>query len=182
MDFAERMSLWVDAFAAVHLQAAQQSVRSLAAAPARVAAPSAPALFADVQRVRAALAHAIAREVTHDDGPRFAAYRQRHLELQHQMELMVVPLRDHVRQALVRGSPRLRQLVALDATFDEVLARREQALLPATAALVERRFGEMELPAFEQHWRDVLLAEVELRLQRITGLVEAVAAETSSAP
>ncbi|QJW85698.1 DUF3348 family protein [Ramlibacter terrae] len=98
------------------------------------------------------------------------------------MELMIAPLRDHVRQALGRGSARLRQLAALDATLDEVLARREQALLPATAALAERRFGDMEPAAFEQHWRDVLRAEVELRLQRITGLVEAVANEMNPSP
>lgn len=182
MDFAERMSLWLDAFAAVRLQSAHQSIRSLATAPGRPAAPDAPALFADVQRVRSALEKAIARAVAHDGVPKYAAYRQRHLELQHQMELMVAPLRDHVRQALARGSARLRQLAALDAALDDVLAGREQALLPVAATLMERRFDELELPAFEQAWRDVLAAEVDLRLQRVTGLVEAVANETDPHP
>jgi hypothetical protein len=175
-DFAERMSLWVDAFAAVRLQAAQQAARSLRA-PAVVPRQRAAALAADVQRVRAALAAAIARKLTHDEAPAYAAYRQRHLELQHQMELMVAPLREHVRQALGRGSTRLRQLAALDAALDDVLAPREQKLLPAAAALLERRFGELALDVFERQWREVLLAEVDLRLERVTGLVEALSNE-----
>ena len=58
------------------------------------------------------------------------------------MEQMIQPLREHVRQALSRVSPQLRQVAALDAVMAQVLAAREQALLPKVPALLERRFAQ----------------------------------------
>jgi len=202
MDFAERLSLWLNAFDAIGLQAAHQSIRSITvAAPAQ--SPPAPrgqprALEADLERVRAALANAIAQDPLPPADATHAAYRQRHLELQRQMEQTIGPLRDHVRQALSRRSPRLRQLAALDAVLEQWLAPREQAVLPAVAALAERRFEQLRrehrqaleaagaaddpalwrapggwLHAFERDWRQALAAELELRLEPVAGLVEA---------
>jgi hypothetical protein len=106
------------------------------------------------------------------------AYRQRHLELQRQMEQMVGALRDHVRQAVSRVSPQLRQLAALDAAMEQVLAPREQATLPTAVTLLKRRFEQLRsadggTDAFAAEWRQALLAEMELRLEPVTGLVEA---------
>ncbi len=193
--------------------------------------PRAADLSEDVARVRGALLHAIAQEplpVALPGDPlvdlqrrragaassetktpslealadaAFAPYHQRHLELQRQMEQLVSPLRDHVRQTLGRTSPRLRQLAALDASFEPILAKREQALLPTTATLAARRFAHwrqqweagadeaaqdpaqaMErwrapggwLHAFAQEWRHALQAELEARLEPVMGLVEAL--------
>lgn len=216
MDFAERMSLWFNAFDAIRLQAVHQSIRSVpaapgAAAPARRTAGTrqAQALAENFQRVRAALAHAIAQEIlalpaVRDEGPAYAPYRQRHAELQRQMELMIAPLRDHVRQALTRASPRLRQLAVLDAALEQMLTPREQAILPTAATLMERRYRQLQLaqreatetaaqqeqstpapiaPAwletFEKDWRQALLAELDLRLEPVAGLIDALTHESN---
>jgi hypothetical protein len=188
MDFAERLSLWLGAFDAMGLQAAQQAV-----ATARDAASPSPlkakALADDLQRVRGALASAIAQDPLFGDAPAFAPYHERHLQLQRRMEQLIVPLRDHVRQEVSRQSPRLRQLAALDAVFEHALARREQALLPTVAARMKRRFEHWRATEadandagawerdFAAEWRQVLLAEVDLRLEPVAGLIEALATD-----
>jgi hypothetical protein len=103
---------------------------------------------------------------------------------------MIVPLRDHVRQAVGRASARLRQLAALDAALDDMLARRRQALLATTPGLLERRFKLLRqqhaapdwLPVFEQQWREALTVETDLRLQPVAGLVDALRDATNLPP
>jgi len=94
--------------------------------------------------VRTVLANAIAQDplaLAHftpdaaDAG--HAVYHQRHQELQRQMAQRVGALRDQVRKAVSAVSPQLRQLALLDATFEELLAAREDALLPTTTHLLE---------------------------------------------
>jgi len=212
MDFAERLSLWFNAFDAIRLQALHQSLRSDDAAalarPVRKPQARTGGLAEEVQRVRAILARAIAQDpMTDNPDTGYAAYRRRHAELQGRMELMIAPLREHVRQALAGASPRLRQLAALDAGLEQVLATREQTLLPTVATLLERRFRQLQRahesalepaggpeeaaapgrpdswqPIFEQDWRDALLAELDLRLEPVTGLVEALTNESNIQP
>ncbi|WP_168109554.1 DUF3348 family protein [Ramlibacter lithotrophicus] len=149
MDFAERLSLWLNAFDAIGLQAAHQSIRAVTApAPASREATAAPRgqsslLEADLQRARAALANAIAQDPLPDPDAGYAPYRQRHAELQRHMEQMIGPLREHVRQTICRRSARLRQLAALDAALEQWLAPREQGVLPTVAAIAERRFDRL---------------------------------------
>jgi hypothetical protein len=231
LDVAERLSAWVGTLDAIRLQSAHQAIRAMgpAGTAPRVGsvAARARALAEDLQRVRSALAHAIAQDPVQlaagpalrpaagrvepvkasaaselaDIGP--ALYQQRHADLQRQMDLMIAPLREHVRGALARASTPLRQLAALDATLEEVFAPREQALLPTTGALLERRFEQLRqahrdalaaagaeddparwrraggwLHAFEQDWREALHAELQLRLAPVTGLVEAFGKES----
>jgi hypothetical protein len=188
MDFAERLSLWLGAFDAMGLQAAQQPV-----ATGRDAAAARPlkakALADDLQRVRGALASAIVQDPLFGATPAFAPYHERHLQLQRRMEQLIAPLRDHVRQEVSRHSPRLRQLAALDAVFEHALARREQALLPTVAARMKRRFEHWRATGtdandagawerdFAAEWRQVLQAEVDLRLEPVAGLIEALATD-----
>jgi len=190
MDFAERLSLWLNAFDAIGLQAAQQAIRSIAtAADGKPGArpPRAEDLAEDVQRVRSVLARAIAQDflALATPGPDgagdrgYAPFHQRHQELQRQMEQMVGALRDHVRQALGRVSPRLRQLAALDASMEQLLAQREQALLACAPALLRRRFAQRAdadaaAQAFLSDWREALLAELDLRLEPVVGLLAAL--------
>lgn len=209
MDFAERLSLWLNAFDAIGLQAAHRSIRAIqAVAPGKLPHPRSAlpgALEEDVRRVRSTLAKAIAQDPPPDAG--YSVYLQRHLELQRQMELMIGPLRDHVRQSLSRVSPGLRQLAALDAVLEQVLAPREQLLLPTVPSLVERRFEQLRLahrqaleaagqeddPAlwrqpggwldlFGKDWRQALLAELDLRLEPVAGLIEALSNELKNQP
>lgn len=187
MDFAERMSLWLNAFDAIHLQAAHQAIRTAATAPASRGARKAD-LAEDFRQARAVLARAIARDplAELDAAERaeagYAPYQRRHQELQRQMEQMVGALREHARQALARGTPRLRQLAALDAAMEQLLARREEALLPRAIGLLAQRFAELKRAddgsggwraAFERDWRQALLAELDLRLEPVAGLVDA---------
>lgn len=212
MDFAERLSLWVNAFDAIGLQAAQQSIRAITTTatrqPAAARPPRLDALQEDFQRARSALATAIARELEVITGEAaYGPYQQRHLELQRQMAMMIEPLRAHVRQALGRVSTALRQLAALDAVFEHLLAAREQALLPTAGSLLERRFEQLRLAhrqaleaagqpddpaawrqpggwlhAFEGDWRQALLAELDLRLEPVAGLIEALVNELKHRP
>ena len=94
---------------------------------------------------------------------------------------MIAPLRDHVRQTLSRISPKLRQLAALDAVLEQLLAPRAQLLLPEVASLMERRFEHLAQSdaagwpeAFAKDWRLALLAELDLRLEPVAGLIEAL--------
>jgi hypothetical protein len=190
MDFAERLSLWLNAFDAIHLQACHQALKSIAvAAPGKPSAPrrtGTQSVADDLQRVRAVLAKAIAQDPLAFEPPSaepaYAPYHQRHLDLQRQMEQMISALRDHVRQSICRVSPRLRQLAVVDAAFEQVLARREQALLPTAPGLLKRRFEQLRneeggLETFARQWREALLAELDLRLEPVAGLVDALGNE-----
>lgn len=218
MDFAERLSLWVGPLEAIALQSAMQSLRQIKAHQAG-AKPQAAALAADVQRARAALAHAIAQDPLPPPVPgadlakdaAWSTYQQRHLELQRKMERLIDPLREHVRQSLGRTSTRLRQLAAMDQVLAQTLAARQERLLPTPPSLLQRRYEQLRqahlqalqavttadhtdnnndspatddpaqwrargawLHRFEQDWRQALTAEVDLRLEPVLGMVEAL--------
>jgi hypothetical protein len=102
-----------------------------------------------------------------------------------------------VRDALARSSPALKKLAVLDATLENILSDRESKLLSTLASLLEKRFTRLfkahqqALVAVQQadhpeRWMEagawlarfctelqtVLLAELDLRLQPIVGLIE----------
>ncbi len=204
LDFAERLGLWVGAFDAIGLQAALRAPRAMPApaAATRAQASRLQALQAQQQRVRQALAHAIDQDplAGHPAQPAYAPFQRRHGELQRHMEQMLAPLRAQVRLALGEASPALQQLAALDAVVEAMLAPREQQHLAGVPALLARRFeqcraaarapqlalAEGDAPAdtdwvrvFEQDWRQVLLAELDLRLEPVLGLLAALNNELS---
>jgi hypothetical protein len=190
MDFAERLGLWLNAFDAIDLQAACPSVLPrVTAAPgaASVARTTrAEGLGADLHKVRAALAGAITRDdqpmaMTTPEVALYSRYQERHLQLQRQMEQMITPLRAQLRTGLSQLAPRLRPLAALDAVFEKVLGPREQALLATVSAMLKRRFEQLQLAGaanwlgtFDREWQQALLAELDLRLEPVRGLVDAL--------
>ncbi|HEX2544039.1 MAG TPA: DUF3348 family protein [Ramlibacter sp.] len=185
MDVAERTSLWIGAFDAIRLQGVHRAVRATDAQqrmPLPAARARAERLADNLQRVRGALAAAIAREVEVDGT--YGPWRQRHADLQRHMEQMVGNLREQVRDALAGVSPRMRQLAALDAAMQEVTAPREQALLPTALDLLQRNYEQRVAQddeadaAFASGWREALRAEVDLRLEPVEGLVEALRKES----
>lgn len=193
MDFAERLGLGLNVFDAIGLQAAHRAIHAMDG-PATAADPAAgrarwQALREEVQRLRAALAQAIGRELVPAalDAPEaagYARYRQRHATLQRQMEQAIAPLREQVRQALREAGARLRQLAALDAALEPVIAAREQAHLPGVATLLEKRFEQLRRAdepgwraLFAAQWRNALQAECELRLAPLTALIDALGKE-----
>lgn len=136
----------------------------------------------------------------------YAPHYQRYQTLQKQMESTLMALRTQVRQKLSKGSPSLRQLVALDAVMVQMLGTREQKLWAAVPVYLERRLthwrqhhertlaasGQEDDPirwrqagdwihAFQHDMREMLLAELNLRLQPILGLMEAADHENNGA-
>lgn len=188
-DVAERLSLWVSAFDAIGLQAAHQSIRTVQTAlPGKRSDPrpaGADALTAELQRVRTTLARAVTQDMpgAAEAEAGYAPYQQRHLELQRRMALAIAPLRDHVRHTLSRVSPGMRQLAALDAMLEQVVGPREQQLLQTVPAFLQRRYEQRRREdadwqeSFGKDWRESLLAEVDLRLEPVAGLIEALGNE-----
>jgi hypothetical protein len=123
-----------------------------------------------------------------DDG--FAPFQQRYLDLQRQMALQVEALRGQARSVLTKASPRLAPLAAFDAVLEQMLGAREQKLMGTVPQVLERRFGQLRaehspepdagasphgwLQAFGKDMEAALLAELEVRLQPVTGMMEAL--------
>jgi hypothetical protein len=120
------------------------------------------------------------------------------------MESNIGLLRTRVRAALSNYSPALRQIAELDAAFVKVLSDRERSLLAMVPALLEKRFGQLLrahraalgdpaaddptrwlqpggwLTVFCRDLQRVLLAELDLRLQAVIGLIEAFGNEVTT--
>lgn len=128
----------------------------------------------------------------------YPPYRRFYEAHQRDMELSIQPLRVNVREALAKASPKLRKLAELDAMFEKILRERESKLLAKVPVLLKKRFEQL----FKEHqqklagpgqadnppgWTQaggwlarfcsdmqmLLLAEAELRLQPVMGLIEA---------
>lgn len=132
----------------------------------------------------------------------YAPYHQRYLDQQRQMALRIDALRAHVRQTIAKVSPPLGQLASFDTVMEQLLGGREKKLLATVPVLLERRFGHLRkthqlglatgrqqddpalwgqpggwLDRFGQELHGVLLAELEVRMQPVVGLIEAFSNE-----
>lgn len=138
-------------------------------------------------------------ELEHPIDPKtaFDPFRRYAIGHQRQMESVIRSLRTQLRGMLDKGPTAQRQLCALDTIFDSVLSARETRLLGHINNGFEKRFAK----ALKQHlkqlvqaaeadepaprtepWlaplladmRQALLTELDLRLQPVLGLVEAL--------
>lgn len=117
----------------------------------------------------------------------YEPYRRHYLAQQREIELRLRPLRGQVRAALGQSSARLRKLAELDAALDGILCERESKLLLKLSLLLEKRFKQLcktqqapdWLAGFCQDMQTVLLAELDLRMQPILGLMEACNQDTT---
>lgn len=121
---------------------------------------------------------------------------------QRQMESILRSLRVQLRGMLLKGTTAQRQLAELDTIFDNMLAPRQSRLLGRIPAEFEKRFAQalkqhlkallqaaqQDEPAprtadwlepLRQALRTALLAELELRLQPLLGMIEALTPDTS---
>lgn len=230
LDFAERLGLWLSAFDAIKLQGAQQAKRPPPSSTMLAPRQALRELESQMQRVRAALAHAIAQDPVAWAGadpvqPGVAPFARRHAELQRHMERMIGPLREQARSGLASACPRLQPLADLDEVMQQVLTAREQPLLTGLQGLLAQRFAQVQaqtaaaqaahpeiahteqtaattpdsaalseparaaaqtaaegLQAFRQDWRQALLAELDLRLEPVAGLLAAFSNELNLSP
>ena len=109
---------------------------------------------------------------------------------QRDMDLGVRALRTTVREAMSTASEPLRQLVALDVVLEDTLWDHSRRLLAVVPRFLEKRFNWLQQQAQEQNdanalssgWQmqfsgdlqGLLLAELDIRLQPVLGLVEAL--------
>lgn len=119
----------------------------------------------------------------------FDAYQRFYLARQRDMEREIQLLQTHVRDAAMGLSPQLAQLVALDAALGDSLIVHRRKFLATVPALLQKRFEQLReqhaddnealmppvwLKHFAQDTQELLLAELEVRLQPLLGLVEAI--------
>ncbi|QHE77407.1 DUF3348 family protein [Hydrogenophaga sp. PBL-H3] len=195
-DLAERLGHWLNVADAIALSSLHQALPAVARARRPAVSASASSVQAELQRVRATLSQAITAppgepgdEPADDADASFALHHQRCLEQQRRMEMSVDALRGHVRKTLSQTSPRLAQLAALDAVLDPMLGGREQKLLSTVPVFLKARFDQLRQthpggwqPLFEHELQQTLLAELDLRLQPVAGMVEALGQEVKQHP
>ena len=133
----------------------------------------------------------------------FLPYHRYYLAHQRDMNASIAQLRASARAALACRSPKLRQLAALDAALENALTVRERNLLSTVPLILAKRHEHLykahremlaDTPADDpERWmqaggwleifcRDmqaVLRAELDVRLQPVTGLVEALGNEVT---
>lgn len=128
----------------------------------------------------------------------YEPYRRFYLAHQQDIDGRTRHLRTNVRNALSHASPALSQLANLDATLDDILWERSRKLFSTIPTLLEKRFehwrnthsktlGDSQHVDDPARWmlpdqwlgrycsemQSLLLAEVDIQLQPVLGLVEA---------
>jgi len=138
-----------------------------------------------------------------DEEPDFSPYRSRYIAHQRAMERRIATLRADLRAALQAASAELGGLAALDAVLDEALGARERELLSTVPRLLGKHFerrrqaaapacegepGPAEaggravpwLAVFSRQMQSVLLAELDIRLHPVEGMIEALQTHTGA--
>lgn len=204
--FATGMSRWFDWTDAISLSAALDSpaeagigasAAAVRADEREVARVRSALLKTLVQAGAGTRRPARAEPAAADPGPDdFAPHRERYLAGQRAMETNIAPLRRRVRSTLAGASPAMARLAAVDAVMEQVVGERERVLLATVATRLGQRFETLrelrETPddpdtpprpagwpeTFRQEMQDVLLAELDFRMQPVEGLLEALRRHT----
>lgn len=160
--FAEKLGLWLSLHESIALHAAHNAGAARPAALPAGATPAARVVIDEAfARTRTSLVNAITghgspnTSHTHIELPdpqpgepldtptAYEPYRRYYQAHQRAMAASVHPLRAQVRDLLAKASPKLKQLAALDAVFDEILSEREDKLLATVPLLLKRRFDQL---------------------------------------
>ncbi len=195
-DVAERLGQWLGVADVIALRAAHQAI----AAPGPAHPEARRAAIVDMEqellRVWATLERSIAARdagATREPDTGYAPYHRRYLDHQRRMAMATDELRDLARRVLAAASPRLAQLAELDAVLERMLGARAQQLLSSVPLLLKDRFEQLRrqhagdtpgappqgawLDTFAGEFQEVLRAELELRLQPVAGMIEALGNE-----
>lgn len=190
---AERLGQWLAWTDAVELSAALNQPPA-PVAEAGAGAPSSTVLAQALARLQADQARQISTDPVYlpgnvQAGPGLevddmAPYRRAAQARQRAMAAAAAPLRARLRTALAAASPALAQLAALDTTLESALAGRERSALAGVVAQIERRARMLRTagssdwrPRFHHDMQQALLAELQLRLEPLHGLLEALRQE-----
>jgi hypothetical protein len=189
----EQLGLWLGWIDAITLAGV---LGGTAEASGQARVPTPKALAQDLARVSGQVALAFAQDkqlqppaadpAAADSAhtvPDFAPYRRSHQAHQAAMDNAVPALRGRVRAALAARPGAGAQLAALDEVMEQALAERERQTLASVPRWLEQRYRHLHAtqashaPAerrFRQDLQDVLRAELELRLQPVQGLIDAL--------
>ena len=178
---AERLAAWMDWRDAIALA---QALQPGAAQPAAPRWDGAAALERLQRELHLSFADRALVQDAKDGSPDPTSYRLHHANQQRLMAARIAPLRERLRQQLQGFGPQAAQLAALDAVFEQAFAAREQQALAALPSMLARRAALLR--AQESDWQtplwtelqQALNAELELRLQALWGLLEALQAHS----
>ena len=142
---------------------------------------------AECNRIRTSLTQSAARAMAPtghsamEASVGFGSLRKRYVTQQQAMEVAIGTLRERVRAELGARSPELARLAALDAVMAQVLNVQERRLLATVPGLLEKHYRRLRdegsgnwVTLLMQDMHTVLLAELDLRLQPVEGLVDAL--------
>ncbi len=125
----------------------------------------------------------------------FAAYRRSFSVQQRTMEERIGALRVAVRELASQQSPALRQLAAIDAAMETALGAQQRRVMANVPALLEKRCKDTQQPlqskpigkgdappalttkpppGYGQTMQAALLAEMEVRLRPVEGMIDAL--------
>lgn len=186
---AEHLGQWLDWRDAIALfEALQGADGSAVTAPQRASGSAAADRLASLRGEADRVRHSLARDITEDGAwGDHGAGRTQHAAWQRSMEAQVAALRARVRAAASGASPELARLATLDGLMERALAVRERQLLSNVPVLLEaggggRGAAEDQAKGIDSRtWQSTLLAELELRLQPVEGLLEAWTAQLAPA-
>ncbi len=180
----ERLGQWLAWTDAIALSQALNQPPAQALRRSAVASTQARAATA-LSRVREDLRRAVLQDPLFQPDTSanadLADYRRAAQARQRAMAAAIGPLRAQLRGLLATTSAAGAHLAALDATLEAALGEREHHSLAGVVPRLERHFQQLQ-QAQAPHWRDnfhqtlqqVLLAELDLRLQPAQGLLDAL--------
>jgi len=110
-----------------------------------------------------------------------APFRLHHAQQQRSMAARIATLRERLRPRMAEASGPLARLAELDAVFERAVVLQERQAVTGLPALLTRR-AETHQAADPRYWRQrfwadlqrALRAELDLRLQPVQGLIEAL--------
>jgi hypothetical protein len=143
-------------------------------------------------------AHEPSRGAPADAALDYPVFRQRYLSLQQAMETGIGNLRSRLREMLAARTSDMSRLAVVDAAMERALSPRERSLLAAVPVLLAGHFERLRhaaqetqadaqisgdaaalppgawLDVFRKDMQSVLLAELDVRLQPVEGLLAAL--------
>ncbi|ANB77173.1 hypothetical protein AYM40_34285 [Paraburkholderia phytofirmans OLGA172] len=152
-------------------------------------------------RRRGSAAQALPQGAPVDAPVDYAVFRQRYHSMQQTMETAIGNLRGRLRAMLAAKTPAMARLAVVDAVMERALSERERSLLAAVPGLLAGHFERLRqaeqqaladaeasgdaattkpatpgawLDAFRKDMQSVLLAELDVRLQPVEGLLAAL--------